>query len=205
MINDVDDTLKELLAQKTPLDPSAVDIRFERPDKEWSAGVSKPTINLFLYDVRENHELRSNQRSLARNGAAGTETRAPVRVDLAYLISAWTSDVSDEHQLLGRVLTTLLQFPVLPPDVLKGSMQTQPLPLQAWIAQPERMPSPWEFWGHVDHGMKAGLCFVLTTSFEPNAPVDVQLVTSTVLKLDEINATQGDPNSSSTQTSQQIF
>jgi hypothetical protein len=187
MINDVDDTLRELLVQMMPLDPSAIDVRFERPDKEWSASVSKPTVNLFLYDVRENHELRSNQRFVARNGTAGSETRAPVRVDLIYLITAWTSDVSDEHQLLGRVLTTLLRFPVLPTQVLKGSMQTQPLPLQAWIAQPQQMPSPWEFWGHVDHGMKAGLCFVLTTSFEPYDPVDVQLATATVLKLEQTN------------------
>ena len=92
MINDVDDTLKELLVQKTPVDLSAIDIRFERPDKEWSAGVSKPTINLFLYDLRENHELRSNQRFVARNGTTGSETRAPVRVDLIYLITAWTSE-----------------------------------------------------------------------------------------------------------------
>src|SRR5687768_4152326 len=117
MINDVDDTLKELLVLKGPIDPSAIDIRFELPNREWAAGVSKPTINLFLYDVRENHELRSNERFLARSGAVGIETRAPVRVDLAYLITAWTTDVSDEHQLLGRVLSTLLRFPVLPADV----------------------------------------------------------------------------------------
>jgi hypothetical protein len=187
MIDDVDDTLKELLAVKTPLDPADIDVRFERPDKEWSAGVSRPTINLFLYDVRENHELRSNQRFVSRNGNTGSETRFPVRIDLSYLITAWTSDVADEHQLLGRVLTTLLRFPVLPPEVLKGSMQTQPLPPRAWIAQPERMPSPWEFWGHVDHGMKAALCFVLTTSLEPHAATEAQLVTSTVLKLEEID------------------
>jgi Pvc16 N-terminal domain len=185
MIDDVDDTLKELLAVKTPLDPGAIDIRFERPDKEWSASVSRPTVNVFLYDVRENHELRSSERYLARNGTTAVESRAPVRIDLSYLITAWTADVADEHQLLGRVLATLLRFPVLPPEVLKGSMQAQPLPPRVWIAQPERMPSPWEFWGHVDHGMKAALCLVLTTSLEPHAATAARLVTSTVLKLAE--------------------
>lgn len=185
MIDDVDATLKALLATKTPFDPSAVDIRFERPDREWSASVTKPTINLFLYDLRENHELRSNERYLTRTDGTGAETRAPVRIDLSYLITAWTSDVADEHQLLGRVLATLLRFPVLPPDVLKGSMQSQPLPPRAWIAQPERMPNPWEFWGHVDHGMKAALCLVLTTSLEPHAVTEARLVTTTVLKLTE--------------------
>ena len=187
MINDVDDTLKELLIQKGPIDPAAIDIRFELPDNEWAAGVTRPTVNLFLYDVRENHELRSKQRFLTRNASAGVETIAPVRVDLSYLITAWTTDVADEHLLLGRVLATLLRFPVVPTEVLRGSMQTQPLPLQAWIAQPERTPSPWEFWGHVDHGMKAGLNFVVTVSLQPHAAADVQLVTSTVVSVEQLS------------------
>ena len=186
MIQDVDETLKELLVQKVPIDTALIDIRFEMPNRDWSAAVTKPTINLFLYDVRENHELRSSQRTLTRTGDTAVERRAAVRVDLSYMITAWTTDVSDEHQLLGRVLTTLLQFPSFPPEVLKGAMQTQPAPLQAWIAQPERMPHPWEFWGHMDHGMKAGLNFVLTMSVEPHPPVEVQLATETVIHLNGI-------------------
>jgi hypothetical protein len=84
------------------------------------------------------------------------------------------------------VLSTLLQFPLLPPEVLKGTIQTQPLPVQTWIAQPERLPNPWEFWGHVDHGMKAGLNVVLTTALQPVPPADVQLVTQTVLNLSSL-------------------
>ena len=184
MIQDVDDTLKELLVQKVPIEHRVIDIKFDMPNKEWSAAVTKPTINLFLYDVRENHELRSSQRTITRNGNAGVERRAPVRMDLSYLITAWTTDIADEHQLLGRVLSTLLQFPLLAAEVLKGAMQTQPLPVQAWIAQPERLPNPWEFWGHMDHGMKAGLNFVLTTSFQPVPPVTgIPLVTETVVNV----------------------
>jgi hypothetical protein len=182
VIQDIDETLKELLVQRGGIDAAAIDIRFEMPNREWSAAVTKPTINIFLYDVRENHELRSAQRTLARDAAntGGRETRAPIRLDLSYLITAWTTDIADEHQLLGRVLSTLLRFPVLPADVLKGAMQTQPVPLQAWIAQPERAPNPWEFWGHMEQGMKAGLHFVLTTALEPFQAVDVQLVRQTV-------------------------
>ena len=45
MIQDVDDTLKELLVQMVPIDTSVIDIKFEMPNKEWSAAVTKPTIN----------------------------------------------------------------------------------------------------------------------------------------------------------------
>ena len=185
MIHDLDATLKELLVQKMPLDLSAVDVSFDMPNREWSGRVVKPTLNLFLYDTRENHELRSNQRGLVRNGAVGSERRAPVRMDLTYLISAWTTDVSDEHQLLGRVLTTLLRFPLLPDDVLKGSLLAQPLPVQAWIAQPERTPNPWDFWGNMENRMKAALCFVLTVSFEPYQAEEVRLVTQSVVNVQQ--------------------
>jgi hypothetical protein len=188
VIQDVDDTLRELLVQKVPVDTTAVDIKFEMPNKDWSATVTKPTVNLFLYDVRENRELRSNERTVTRTGNAGVETRAPVRVDLSYLISVWTTDVSDEHQLLGKILMTLLQFPLVPPEVLKGTMQSQPLPMQAWIAQPERLPNPWEFWGHMDHGMKAALNFVLTAAVSPVPPVTVQLATQTVVNISRIGS-----------------
>jgi hypothetical protein len=187
VIQDVDDTLKALLVQKVPIDLGAIDIRFEVPTKEWSTGVSKPTLNLFLYDIRENHELRSNQRH--RNGSVGavTQSPAPVRIDLCYMITAWTADVSDEHQLLGRVLTTLLRFPLLPAEVLRGSMMSQPFALRAWLAQTERTPNPWDFWGNVEHRMKAGLNFVLTAALQPFPDEDVQLATEAIFNIKEIS------------------
>jgi len=185
VIHDLDATLKELLVQKVPLDINAVDVTFDMPNRDWSGRIARPTINLFLYDVRENHELRSNQSSLVRNGAVGSERRAPVRMDLTYLISAWTTEVSDEHQLLGRVLTTLLRFPSLPDEVLKGSLVNQPLPVRAWIAQPERTPNPWDFWGNMENRMKAALNFVLTASFEPYQAQEVQLVTTSIVNVQQ--------------------
>jgi hypothetical protein len=188
VIQDADNSLKALLVQKVPIDINAIDIRFEVPTKEWSATVTKPTINLFLYDVRENHELRSNQRYLSSvaNATTATESRPPVRIDLCYMITAWTADVSDEHQLLGSLLTTLLRFPIVPPEVLSGSLSSQPFPLRAWLAQPERTPNPWDFWGNVEHRMKASLNFVVTVALQPIPDTSVQLATRTVVNIKEI-------------------
>lgn len=187
MIQDVDATLKALLVQKVPIDLAEIDIRFEVPTKEWSTGVNRPTLNLFLYDIRENLELRSNQRLRSGNGGAVTVSPAPVRIDLCYMITAWTADVSDEHLLLGRVLTTLLRFPLLPADVLRGALTNQPFAMRAWIAQSERTPNPWDFWGNVEHRMKAGLNFVLTAAVQPFPDEEVQLASETVFNITEIN------------------
>ncbi|MBE9090188.1 DUF4255 domain-containing protein [Microcystis aeruginosa LEGE 11464] len=185
MIQDLDDTLKELLVQKVPLDPTAIDIKFEVPNKDdWNPKPTKPTINCFLYDIRENQELRSNERYLTRNGTTGTEEIAPTRIDLSYLITVWTTDVADEHQLLGNILKTLLSYPVLPKEVLKGQIVNQSLPLRAWVSQPERTPNAWDFWGALDGRMKAGISYMVTIDVEPFAPVGVRLVTEKVLKVE---------------------
>jgi hypothetical protein len=193
VIQDVDDTLKELLVREVPLDTSAVDIKFEMPTHEWSSKVSKPTVNLYLWDIRENLELRSVDRFVTRRDketGTGTQDRAFVRVDLAYLISAWTTDIADEHQLLGNILAALVRFPTLPTEVLQGSMQSQPLPLQAWIARPERMPNPWDFWGHVENRMKSALSYVVTASVVPSTPEEVLLVKQTVTNIEQLPVKQ---------------
>jgi hypothetical protein len=185
MIQDLDDTLKELLIQKLPINNGAIDIRFEIPNQEWETRLTltKPTIDLFLYDIRENHELRSNETYLTRNGTTGTQTKAPIRIDLAYLITVWTKEAADEHQLLGDILKTLLRYLVLPAEVLRGEMVNQSLPLRAWIAQPDRTPNAWDFWGAVDGRLKAGIYYIVTVAIEPTPATEVGLVTENVIKI----------------------
>jgi hypothetical protein len=185
MIHHLDDTLKELLIQKVPIDTTAIDIKFQMPDKDWATSLTKPTINLFLYDIRENHELRSNERYLARNGALGTETLAATRIDVAYLITIWTKDVVDEHRLLGDILKTLLGYPILPTEILKGEIANQSLPIRAWIAQSERTPNAWDFWSAIDGRLKAGISYMVTVAVEPFASVEVGLVTENVVKIQQ--------------------
>ena len=80
MISDLDETIKQLLIQKGTFDPVEVDIRFEAPDQEWSASISKPTINIYLYDIRENHQLRSYEWAVERNeDSTATGKRLPLR------------------------------------------------------------------------------------------------------------------------------
>ncbi|MFQ5382433.1 MAG: Pvc16 family protein, partial [Dehalococcoidia bacterium] len=56
MFSEVDESLRSLLIADVPLDPASVDITFERPTREWSSRLSRPTVNLFLADVRERTE-----------------------------------------------------------------------------------------------------------------------------------------------------
>ncbi len=51
MIGDLNETLKQFLIERIPLDPREVEIVFEAPDQEWTGGVSTPTINCYLFHI----------------------------------------------------------------------------------------------------------------------------------------------------------
>ena len=60
MLQDLSTTLKSLLdAATTPDLVRAADVSFDRPSDTFNP--QNTTINLFLYDIRENTELRSNE------------------------------------------------------------------------------------------------------------------------------------------------
>lgn len=203
MIKDLDYTIKQLLSQNLPtnlpIEKNSIDINFDMPDRDWVAKLQKlPTINLFLYDFRENRELRNNERLRARTGTTALEIKSPVYMDFSYMITVWASDINDEHQVLGAILKTLLRYPVLPMEVLQGELQTelnhtplpdriplpgmQPIPLRAWVSQPERIPNSWEFWTVLEGRLKAGISYVVTVPVQPFTPDNVYLATENTIK-----------------------
>jgi len=171
MINDVDEAIKQLLLKEKAIDPADVDISFDAPDKEWSSSISKPTVNIYLYDVRENHQLRSFEWTVERNrDRTATRKKAPLRGDLSYLITAWTKHVEDEHRLLGRLMVILSRHQILPEDVLQGVLKGLEYPIHASTAQPDGLlKNPADFWGALDNKIKPSINYVLTI------PVDLEV------------------------------
>ena len=198
MIQHLDETLRQILIE-TGIDPNVINIDFERPSEEWETKLSRLTVNCFLYDIRENLALRfDQQRYLERDRTTGKETVAPARIDFTYLITVWAMKsggditlVRDEHRLLGRILQTLLRYPILPPELLQGDLQQQPYPVRAWIAQPEDVPKVWEFWGANQWRLKAGLSYRVTVAIDPMEPVEVDLVTESVLRAESMPSSPG--------------
>src|SRR5690606_30305455 len=58
MIRNLSETLEQLLATELP----GVQIEFVRPSEPYNPAQGLTTLNLFLFDIRENVELRSNER-----------------------------------------------------------------------------------------------------------------------------------------------
>ena len=58
MLHLLDESMEAFLRAEVPLSVRDVDVVFEAPDGDWAAGVSRPTVNLYLWDVRPNLALR---------------------------------------------------------------------------------------------------------------------------------------------------
>jgi hypothetical protein len=154
-------------------------ITFDVPNETFRAQRSRTalTVNLYLYDIRENHDLRSPEWRLERQ-ADGTmlKQRPRVRLDLFYMITAWSlaepPDVLAEHALLSQILRTLFRYPTIPPDVLQGAIIGQEPPLPTLVAQPDGLRNPAEFWGALRQPPRPGIHLVATIAMDPAALSD---------------------------------
>ncbi len=167
MLHHLDDTLEAYLRALVPLPTGDVDVSFDTPDREWGSGVTRPTINLFLWDVR-----RSVRRAVAGLEQVEVEGRlhrrrpAP-RVEFRYLVTAWASDNRDQHQLLGAVLRTIVAQPEIPADHLKGDLVgLDPLPAVELAVSPPGGSSQGDLWSALDGQLKAGLDLVVTIAVD---------------------------------------
>ena len=164
MINDLNESIKQLLIKKGALNSTEVNISFEAPSRDWATSQSKPAVNIYLYDIRENHQLRGTEWIVTRdeNGKA-TRKKNPSRVDVAYLITVWTSDIADQHRLLWHVLRTLSRYPDLPEELLCGQLASQDYPIKASTAQPDGLfNNPADFWSALDNEIKPSINYVVT-------------------------------------------
>src|SRR6184192_493589 len=137
MIQDVDESLRALV-KRDALNGSKADVAFDAPTREWSSRRNTPTVDLYLYDIREDLEQREVMWEAVR-GDSGfvTERRPPARhYKLSYLVTAWTQRPEDEHRLLSAVLGCFVRHERLPADVLAGSLTHSELPVYMTIALP---------------------------------------------------------------------
>ena len=194
MIPDVDEVLKKLLIHEIEIKGNEVDIKFDQPKREWSSRLSKPTINLFLFDIRENLRLRGAEqyRTINRPDGVSEIKRNPVRMDLRYLMSAWVKDPEDEHLLLASAINGLLRNPFLPEKFLTKNLKNQPAPMPLEVATfpPEAGPIDKfsEIWGVLDNEMRPGILLTVTVSFDPYKPMEFKQVKTREISFFQDNA-----------------
>jgi len=165
MLHLLDETLETFLRAEVPLPARQVDVSFAAPDSEWGAAVTKPTVNLFLWEVRLNTAERESGMELVEEEGVRAWRPPKPRVDCRYLVTAWTTEVQDEHRLLGSLLATLLRGGEIAAEHLQGAYApVRPLPTVK-VAQPEDDGSP-DLWQALGGKLKPGLDLWVTATVD---------------------------------------
>ncbi len=116
MFHEVDAALVQLITDEA-LGDADVQVSLDAPNRPWFVAVQRPTVNVFLYDVRENAARRDVMHEpVLDDGGRIVGRRPPApRYDLYYLLSVWgTSDPALEHRVLAALLVGLGRYDVVP-------------------------------------------------------------------------------------------
>ncbi|WP_330231175.1 Pvc16 family protein [Nocardia sp. NBC_00508] len=199
MIGHLDNMIRRLLMARIDGVDDEAQVRFQPPDDAWKQYVAtqqKVALNVYLVDLRENRTLRSVERSYQLVGDEMQTGVAPRRVDLHYLITAWSpatpspavEPAIDEHDLLYRVAAVLAEAePIVPRQVYAPAALPAGFPLSIAAAElptvvlpADGFPKYAEFWGTMGgmHPWRPAVYLRLTVPIEFGARDTAPLVTS---------------------------
>jgi len=187
MIDSLDIVLRDLIQSRVAALAGQTQVGFEPPTEDWRLSVSgamEERVNFYLYDLRENMQLRSNARTREMQQGWYVERPAPPRLDCHYLVTAWSpvtfappivEPATDEHLLLYRVLEVLMRHrPLSAKDVYKlgftipstNTLATVPLPLQRDlpldVVQVDGARNLGDFWNTMKLAWKPALHLTVT-------------------------------------------
>lgn len=168
MIYEVDEALRRLVRRDALPGPD-VEVVFDAPTKDWASRRNTPTVDIYLYDIRE--DLRRRERGMINDyDPAGhvVERRLPPRYfKLSYLVTAWTQRPEDEHRLLSAILACFLRHDAIPDDLLEGPLAEIGLPAAITVGLPPPEDRGFaDVWSALGGELKPSLDVVIS------APVD---------------------------------
>lgn len=168
MIHEIDEALRRLVKEEA-LPSSAVEVVFDAPTKEWAARRNAPTVNVYLYDIRE--DLRRRSRGLVNeydeHGKVLRRVMPPRYIKLSYLVTAWTQRPEDEHRLLSALLLSFIRFDALPASLLTGSVARLGMPVPMTVALPPPEDRAFaDVWTALGGELKPSLDVVISTPID---------------------------------------
>jgi len=169
MIHDIDESLRALVKQEA-LRGNGVEVAFDAPTREWVSRRNAPSVDLYLYDIREDLSRRETMWEELRDEAGRVIERRlrPRWFRLSYLVTAWTQRPEDEHRLLSAMLSCFIRHETMPPESLAGSLEGVEMPVVLTAALPPTDDrSIADVWSAMGGELKPSIDLVVT------APLDV--------------------------------
>lgn len=188
MFDQLDTALSKLLDEPRlqSLLPALFDAEtsFLTPGKGYAP--AKDAVNLFLYETRENRDLREALPSTRIQQGVGVRRRAPLRVDCSYMVTTWAGKtgldkVAAEHRLLGQAFQWLSRFAVIPANYLPSAMRTaQDFAPPTLVAQMEGAESAGDFWHALGIAPRPYFNLTVTLAMDLDRSVEDGIVTTII-------------------------
>jgi Pvc16 N-terminal domain len=161
----IDESLESFLRATVPLSAVDIDVSFEVPDEEWAAKLTRPTVNLHLWDVRRSTTRAvTGTEEIERNGVAMRRLMLP-RIEMRYFVTVWTSEHDDERTLMSAILIAFLANAEMPGVFLSADLSSVPCP-QLQIARSGDNDT-----FKLEERMKFGLHLTVTSAVDTNLGV----------------------------------
>lgn len=186
MIDHLDNLLRHLFIAGIDEITHERQVRFQPPDADWRSYVANLTINgsprnalnVYLVELKENRQRRSNERFADIREGVVIERLAPQWLDCHYFITAWSpatvtegvEPALDEHALLYKVAAVLANHQPLTP---RAVYRPGPLPatfpavladrsLPTAVLTTEGFTKMGDFWSTVDWRWKPGILLIVS-------------------------------------------
>ncbi len=176
MLPELHESLRRLIYEQGRIDPLDVDIRFEAPRRDWVDRLMRPAINLYLFDMQENVKLRSGHMEARVVNGRAIRRAPPRQIDLRYMVSALTTEITDEHLLIWRTLSTLMKYRELPEEFLPEALRGCSPAITTQIAQPDETIQLSQIWGGLNADPRPALCYVVTVPLDLAIAIESPLV-----------------------------
>ncbi|HKI33533.1 MAG TPA: Pvc16 family protein [Gemmataceae bacterium] len=177
--------------------PAKPSFWFAVPDDDWKKQVTGTGVrlNIYLYEVRENRDLRLVQWSRAeRTDQTAVLAAPPAQFDCHYLISAWspaqetesTSPELDEHQVLSEALRVILNNPDVNAAALGvtgGGPIFQEAHVKLTVAPPEAPRVLNDFWSTMKLPWRPAVQLVATAPLDLRQTAPAGPLVTTVIRL----------------------
>ena len=174
MIHAVDESLRALV-RRDVLNGSEVEVVFDSPTKDWGSRRTNPTVDVYLYDIREDTRFRQyGYEDVREEGRVTGRARPPRCFKLSYLVTAWTQRPEDEHHLLSALLDCFVLHDHIPPELLVSPLDQLVEPVALSIALPppqDRALS--DVWSALGGELKPSLDLVVVAPWVPAADTTI--------------------------------
>jgi hypothetical protein len=191
-IADLDEALRTLVKRELEKHGfEGVEIAFDAPSKEWSGKLTGPTVDLFLYDMREALDRAAASPSERRTNGVAIISDPPLQLELTYAVTAWTKAVEDEHRLLSQVLAILYSYSDIPQEVIAENASTTLARAETSVGRPREEKA--DFWTSVGGQYKASIDYVVQIVIESGVTFvrgpEVRTTTIRTLQVDSPRST----------------